>query len=204
MIYDDKPVLRAIIDALGAEMDELNQAIIDCKNNRWIDKAEGKQLDGIGEIVVRPRQIDKALALSFFGFYHQNGVLGFRQARFLRIGETSLASYVLEDAEYRFILATKAQMNVTRCTAEDTISSIKYVYQSPRVFLEEVGNANIAVAIGKKLTPNEKALGNAIDMIVRAGGIGIQYKAFFDGTPFGFLGQPNILGFDEGFFVEEF
>ena len=62
-IYGDKPVLRAILTALGAEMDELNQAVNDIENKRWIDTAEGVQLDGIGEIVDRSRQIDKAIAI---------------------------------------------------------------------------------------------------------------------------------------------
>jgi hypothetical protein len=204
MIYDDKPVLRAIIEALGAELDELNDAIIACKNDRWIDTAEGVQLDGLGEIVVMPRQIDKALALTVFGFDGQTNTVGFGQARFLRQGESALGTYILSDAEYRMLIAVKARQNVTDCTVEDTIASLKYVFDAPRIIIEETGNATITVAIGRKLTPNQIALANAMDLIIRAGGVGIKYKAFFDGSPFGFLGQQDVMGFGQGSFARAF
>jgi hypothetical protein len=203
MIYDDKPVLRAIIEALGAEMDELNQAIIDCKNNRWVDKAEGKQLDGLGEIVVQPRQIDKAIAMKLFGFLGQPNVLGFGQARFRGQDEDNLQSYILEDAEYRMAIAVKAVMNATQCTAEDTLQSLRYVFNAP-IVMEEIGNANINIAIGRQLTDNEKILANAIDLIVRAGGVGINIKSYFPTVYFGFLGQPNSHGFGVGSFAHIF
>lgn len=204
MIYDDKPVLRAIIEALGAELDELNDAIIACKNDRWIDTAEGVQLDGLGDIVVMPRQINKALALTFFGFYGQTNTVGFGQARFLRQGESPLGTYILSDAEYRMLIAVKARQNVTDCTVEDTIASLKYVFDAPRVIIEELGNAAITVAIGKKLTKNQIALANAVDLVIRAGGVGIKYKAYFSGSPFGFLGQPDVRGFGQGSFAHAF
>jgi hypothetical protein len=203
MIYDDKPVLRAIIEALGAEMDELNQAIIDCKNNRWINKAQGKQLDGLGEIVVLSRQIDKAIAIKLFGFLGQPNVLGFGQARFRGQDEDNLQSYILEDAEYRMAIAVKAVMNATQCTAEETLQSLRYVFNAP-IVMEEIGNANINIAIGRQLTDNEKILANAIDLIVRAGGVGINIKSYFPTVYFGFLGQPNAHGFGVGSFAHIF
>jgi hypothetical protein len=204
MIYDDKPVLRAIIEALGAELDELNAAIIECKNNRWIETGEGVQLDGIGEIVVKSRQISKAIGLVCFGFKGQPNIRGFRQARFLGQGESSLETYILSDPEYRMVLAVKARQNVSNCTVEDTIESLRYVFNARRVYVEEKGNATLTVAIGKKLTPNEIVLANAIDMIIKAGGVGLKYKAYFDGEPFGFLGQPSIQGFGQGSFAYMF
>lgn len=203
MIYDDKPVMRAIIEALGAEMDELNQAIIDCKNNRWVDKAEGKQLDGLGEIVVQNRQIDKAIAMKLFGFLGQPNVLGFGQARFRGQDEDNLQSYILEDAEYRMAIAIKAVMNATQCTAEDTLQSLRYVFNAP-IVMEEIGNANINIAIGRQLTDNEKILANAINLIVRAGGVGVNIKSYFPTIYFGFLGQPNAKGFGVGSFAHIF
>lgn len=204
MIYDDKPVLRAIIEALGAELDELNTAIIDCKNKRWINKADGVQLDRLGEIVVQSRQIGKAIAMQLFGFYGQPNTVGFGQARFREHGEDNLETYILADAEYRMILAVKAMMNATQCTAEDTLQSLRYVFQSP-VRLEEIGNAQIIVAIGCGLSDNEKILANAVNLIVRAGGVGIEYKSFYNQNHyFGFLGQPNAKSFGVGEFAHIF
>ncbi len=203
-IYSDKPVLRAILTAFGAEMDELNQAINDIKNKRWIDTAEGVQLDGIGEIVDRNRQIDKAIAIRLFGFYGQTNTAGFGQARFRGRNESYLASYILDDAEYKLALALKATKNNSRGTAEDTIASLKYVFKTTTVILHEPGNANIVIAIGKKLTDNEILLSNAIDLIIKAGGVGVKYKAYFPPVYFGFLGQENAQGFGVGSFAHVF
>jgi hypothetical protein len=203
-IYGDKPVLRALLTALGAEMDELNQAVNDLKNKRWIDTADGVQLDGIGEIVDRDRQIDEAIAIKVFGFYGQPNVAGFGQARFRGANESNLASYILEDTEYRLVLALKAMKNKSRATAEDAIQSLKYVFNAPTVALQETGNANIIVAIGRELTDNDMLLANAVDLIIRAGGVGLKYKSFFPGAYFGFLGQPNAAGFGQGAFARMF
>lgn len=203
-IYGDKPVLRAILSALGAEMDELNQAVNDLKNKRWIDAAEGVQLDGIGEIVDRSRQIDKAIAVKVFGFYGQPNIVGFGQARFKGANESNLESYILDDTEYKLVLALKAMKNNSRATAEDTINSLKYIYNAPAISYEEVGNANVIVGIGKKLTDNEKLLANAVDLVVRAGGVGMKYKSYYPSNYFGFLGQPNARGFGVGSFAHIF
>lgn len=204
MIVGDKPVLRAIITALGAELDELNTAVIDCKNKRWINKAEGVQLDGLGEIVVRNRQIDEAIAVQLFGFWGQPNVVGFGQARFRQQGEENLQTYILSDAEYRLALAMKVAVNSSRGTAEDTISSLRYAFNAP-IRIEEPGNANIVVSIGRELTDNERMLANALDMIIRAGGVGLKYKSYFNVNHyFGFLGQPNAKGFGVGQFAHVF
>lgn len=203
-IYGDKPVLRAILSALGAEMDELNQAVNDLKNKRWIDTAEGVQLDGIGEIVDRNRQIDKAIAIKVFGFYGQPNIAGFGGARFRGTNESSLSTYVLNDAEYGLVLALKAMKNNSRATAEDTIKSLKYIYNVPTISFEEVGNANVIVGIGKVLSDNEKLLANAADLVIRAGGVGLKYKSYYPAVYFGFLSQPNARGFGVGSFAHIF
>ena len=203
-IYGDKPVLRAILSALGAEMDEINQAVNDLKNKRWIDTGEGVQLDGIGEIVDRRRQIDKAIAVQVFGFQGQPNIAGFGEARFRGANESTLATYILDDSEYKLVLALKAMKNNSRATAEDTINSLKYIYNAPTISYEEVGNANVIVGIGKKLTDNEKLLANAVDLVVRAGGVGMKYKSYYPSNYFGFLSQPNARGFGVGSFAHIF
>jgi hypothetical protein len=185
-------------------MDELNQAVNDLKNKRWIDTAEGVQLDGIGEIVDRDRQIDEAIAIKVFGFYGQPNVAGFGQARFRGANESNLASYILEDTEYRLVLALKAMKNNSRATAEDTIKSLNYVFGAPYIVLQEVGNANLIIGIAKRLTDNEIMLSQAVDLIVKAGGVGIKYKSYFPVGYFGFLGQPNAAGFGSGSFARIF
>lgn len=203
-IYNDKPVLRAILSAFGTEMDELNQAVNDLKNKRWIDTADGVQLDGIGEIVDRNRRIDKAIAIPFFGFLGQPSTKGFGQARFRGGNETAFTSYILEDAEYKTVLREKVIKNSSRGTAEDTLRSLKFIFNAPTVAMEEVGNANIVAAIGRNLNDSDKILASAVDLIVRAGGVGLKYKAYYPSAYFGFLGQPNAQGFGLGAFAQMF
>jgi len=204
-IYDDKPVLRSILTGIGQELDELDKAILALNRDRFLDTAEGKQLDGIGEIVGQDREAKEALALRFFGFLGQPSIGGFGEERFRDADEIALASYFLGDAEYRIALAQKIMVNIAGGTAEDTIRSLKYIFNAPVVFLEETGNANIAVAIGKVLTTNEILLANAIGVVIRAGGVGLKYKTFFSFNHyFGFLGQQNAKGFGVGAFADTF
>ena len=203
--FDDKPILLAILSALGEEMDTLNAVFDDLKNKRWIDTGEGVQLDGIGRIVGRNRQIDKAVAVPFFGFQGQIGTKGFEQARFRDSNESWLASYNLEDAEYRLILWAKVAKNISDGTAEDTITSLKFIFDAPYVVLEEMGNAKIAIGIGRRLLQSDILLADAVDLLIRAGGVGVLRKVFFDyDNYFGFLGQPNAKGFEVGSFADSF
>ena len=204
-IYDDKPVLRSILTGIGQELDELDKAILAVNRDRRLSRARGRQLDGIGEIVGKDREAKNAFALQFFGFAGQSNITGFEGARFRDANEIALATYNLADPEYKMAIALKVMKNVAGGTAEDTISSIKFIFDAPVVFLHETGNANIAVSIGKVLQPNEILLANALDLIIRAGGVGLKYKGYFNYNHyFGFLGQENAKGFDIGTFADVF
>lgn len=201
--FANKPILYAILDAFGAELDEVGKAFRDLKEKRWIDTAEGAQLDGIGQIVNQPRQIKDAIPLSFFGFDGQDNALGFDVGRFRDSWEVWLHSVNLSDPEYRKILWCKVFKDVSNGTAEDTIISTKRIFDAPYVSLTEVGNAKITLGIGRLLTTNEIALARAVDLIVRAGGVGVQGMSSFNyDNYFGFWGQPNAKGFDVGLFAD--
>ena len=63
---------------------------------------------------------------------------------------------------------------------------------------------NVIVGIGKVLADNEKLLANAVDLVIRAGGVGLKYKTYYPAAYFGFLGQPNAQGFGVGSFAHVF
>lgn len=202
---DDKPVLRAVIEALGEELNELQQVLYNLKTQRTKEKAVGKQLDGIGEIVGIGRTIDEAIAIKFFGFAGQPNVGTFEEARFREIDEENLTSYRMADTEYRMIIDQKIIKNVSKGTTEDTIRSLRVAFDAPLIVLEEPGNANMIVGIGRKLTDNEKMLVNAAGLIVRPSGVGLKYKVDYDVNKyFGFIDQLYARGFDEGIFVDFF
>lgn len=202
--FANKKVIYALLDVFGAELDEVGQALADLKEKRWIDTGEGAQLDGIGTIVNQPRQIKDAIPLSFFGFEGQDNALGFDVGRFRDSWEVWLQSVNLSDPEYRKILWLKVFKDVSKGTAEDTIISTKRIFDAPYISLTEVGNAKITLGIGRLLHTNEIALARAVDLIVRAGGVGVQGMSCFNyDNYFGFWGQPNAKGFEAGLFADD-
>lgn len=202
--FKGKRVLRAILEALGEEMDELEQVFADLRDKRWIDTGEGAQLDSIGTIVNQPRQIADAIQIAFFGFQGQDNALGFEQGRFRDQWETWLQSVNLSDPEYRKLLWLKVFKNISTGTAEDTIVSTRRIFDAPYVVFSELGNAKIFIGIGRVLNKNELAIAKAMDLIVRAGGVGVKGMSMFNyDNYFGFLGQPNAKGFEVGSFADD-
>lgn len=203
--FHEKPVLAAVLETLGEELEEVAQAFCDLKEKRWIDTGEGVQLDGIGQILDRPRQIEEAVQLEFFGFRDQPNAKGFEEGRFRDSWEGWLKSCNLNDIEYRAILWMKVFKNCSRSTAEDTIRSLKFIYGADKVVLEELGNAKIAFAIGRRLDSNAISVASAVDLLVRAGGIGVVRMEHFDyARYFGFDDQVGAKGFEAGAFADMF
>ena len=206
--FQGKKVLSAILEALGEEMAELDSAFRDLKEKRWIDTGEGAQLDGIGEIVGQPRQIEQAIPLVFFGFTHQAETVGFGKGRMRHHKESWLASSNLQDTEYRLLLWHKIFKNTSDGTTESTIQSIRYIYQlsgKEKVVLEEVGNATIAIGIGRVLIPSEQIFARALDLLVRPGGVQVKEWTHFDSNGyFGFLKQPGAKSFGQGRLAHNF
>ena len=203
--FHEKPVLAAVLETLGEELEEIAQAFRDLKEKRWIDTGEGVQLDGIGQILDRPRQIEEAVQLEFFGFRDQANAKGFEEGRFRDSWEGWLKSCNLNDIEYRAVLWMKVFKNCSRGTAEDTIRSLKFIYGAEKVILEELGNAKIAFAIRRRLDSNAISVASAVDLLVRAGGVGVVCMEHFDYTRyFGFDDQVGAKGFDVGTFADMF
>lgn len=201
--FQGKPIIRGILDAFAAELDELNQSAADLKNKRWIDTGEGAQLDGIGDIVGQGRQIDDAVQIPFFGFAETENGLPFDVGRFFDSWEMWLKSVNLADPEYRLLLKSKIFKNKTQCTAEETIASLKNIYNADLVLIEDRGNAKIGLAIGRILTQSEIRTAAAVNLLIRGAGIGCDYIEHFDSSGyFGFCGQANSKGFEAGKFAD--
>jgi hypothetical protein len=203
--YQDKPIMYALIESICEEMDEIDVVINDLNTKRWIDTAEGVQLDGIGTIIDRDRIISNSVQLTFFGFEGQPNAKGFGQARFRSSEESYLSSSALSDEEYRLVLRAKIFKNSSLTYAEDTISSLLFLFDTNKIILTDVGNAKFIVAVGRILTENEIIMMRALDLFVRGGGVGCQFLSHFEyGNTFGFEGQKGAVGFGQGRFASIF
>lgn len=200
--FQDKPVIEAELDALGAELELLRQVFDDLKNKRWIDTGEGSQLDGIGTIVNRSRTIKDSLQIEFFGFSGQDNSKTFDVGRFRDINDNWLASTRLNDDDYRKILWLKVFYDSSHATGDELIHCLHVLFDAQNIVLHEVGNAKIMVGIGRRLTANDIRRARVLNLITLGGGIGLTAVEMFDPDYFGFLGQNNAKSFDTGTFAD--
>src|SRR5690606_15665488 len=108
--YGSSPRLESLVRALYAPLQ--HQQLKALHDERWLDSAVGRQLDGIGEIVGQSREIENSIYVQFFGFVGQPATAGFGQARIRREHESETSgSTRLLDAEYRRILYWKIAVN---------------------------------------------------------------------------------------------
>lgn len=191
--------MHIFLNALGAELDELTNALDDLQNKRWIDTGAGVQLDNIGVLIDRSRKIEGSIQLEFFAFYDQPNALPFNVGRFRDTPAVAYtATSILDDETYRPVLWHKVSKDTTTGTTESTIESVKFIYQAPFVTLTELGNAKIGIGIGRELTDNDIVLARALGLFIRAGGVGLDFVEEIPDPFFGFLGQGNVQGFDVG------
>lgn len=191
--------MQIFLNALGAELDELTQALDDLQNKRWIDTGSGVQLDNIGVLIDRSRNIAGSIQLEFFGFYDQPNTLTFNVGRFRDTPAVPYtATSILDDETYRPVLWHKVSKDTTKGTAESTIESVKFIYNAPFVSLTELGNAKIGIGIGRELTDNDIVLARALDLFIRAGGVGLDFVEEIPAPFFGFVDQGDAKGFEVG------
>ena len=191
--------MHIFLEALGAELDELTKALDDLQNKRWIDTGAGVQLDNIGVLIDRSRKIEGSIQLEFFAFFDQPNALSFDVGRFRDTPSVPYtATSILDDETYRPVLWHKVSKDTTTGTAESTIESVKFIYQAPYVTLTELGNAKIGIGIGRELTDNDIVLARALDLFIRAGGVGLDFVEEIPDPFFGFVDQGDAKGFEVG------
>lgn len=202
--FDGKENLTKLVTIMGNRFNVLEQVFADLRDSRWIETAEGTQLDGCGEIVAQDRLISYAIALPFFGFESQSSGRGFGKARMRHSGETYLSSAKLGDAEYRKMLKAKVFKNTSTGTAEEVITSIANIFGAAKIVITEIGGAKIRIGVGRDLTEAEITFNEAVNLMVKSGGIGIYLKSHFDPeNVFGFKSQ-GYSGFGVGKFANTF
>ena len=189
------------IKALLIEADTLEQVFCDLLEKRWIDTAEGVQLDILGAIVGQSREFIDAEIFDYFGFFDNPQAQSFGSTedvsiggRFKFIDEPTTGIRQLTDDEYRLFIRARISRNTTSSTPEDIIAQIRYIFNSPLVLLTD-GNTFYEVSIGRNISLNEKSTLVDTDIIPKTAGVRVGYVTEFDsGDFFGFQGVPNSLG----------
>lgn len=189
--------LEAVVKALIQPLNGNQAALLQLLNDRWLDTAVGQQLDGIGDIVGLPRQIDNVTYVQFFGFVGQPGIAGFGVGRLRRAYESTIGgSTTLLDPEYRRLLYWKIAINNGHGTAPEIIAALKPILQVTRVVVQDMGNAKIAVWVNRLPGAADPLMVNARRWVPKAAGVGLTLTASTE-VPFGFL-QQGFFGFGVG------
>lgn len=195
--FNDGSRIEALVRALASPLNGGQEAVRQLLDERWLDTAEGQQLDGIGDIVGLSRVIEDVAYVEFFGFLGQPGIAGFGVGRFRRAFEQVVGgSTVLLDPEYRRLLYWKIAINNGHGTAPEIIAALKPILQVSRVILQDRGNAKIAVWVDRLPGVSDPLMLNAQRWAPKAAGVGLTLTASTD-TPFGFVSQ-GFYGFGVG------
>lgn len=189
---------ESFVKAFYGPLNALDEAMESLYKNRWLDTAEGEQLDRIGSIVGIPRVVQGGLYLPFFGFRTQPSGRGFGVARMRHMREPWAQAFTLGDIEYRIVLNSKIALNNGNGTAEEIIAAVSRTLNVTGVRIFDAGNANARLYIPDFIMPSDPRFYLLDYMLPRAGGVKI-WPYFVDrDKTFGFSNQQVYYGFGVG------
>lgn len=152
--FKEKPVIDALMEAIGRQLNDVRLFFEDLKTKRSVEESVGKQLDGVGDIVVLTRKEAGELAC---------------------IPESV---FVLEDDEYRRFLIYKIWKNTNRCTYYDIIHSFQMFWDKPLYYREDEEQPATMIFETEELAPEDNAQALLNAPFVKAAGVGIKVIAY--------------------------
>lgn len=165
--YADSPNLLALLDIYCKELDELKLAVHDVIDLRYIDKAYGKQLDFIGDLVGAKRTLTGIVVTGYFGYLASAESLGMGKiddkqvgGLFKSEGDEEYQDIVLTDNLFLNWIKAKILLNNTEGSKEDCIAFFKLLLDDAAlpVKLTIPSRATIRVDLGRKLSLLEVSL----------------------------------------------
>ena len=196
--HDGKINTENFVRAFYQPINVLDKALNDLYTKRWLDTAEGRQLDGIGSIVGRSREVDNSVYLPFFGFWSQPSGRGFGQARMRRKREPWATSSFLGDVDYRVAIGMKIALNNGHGTAEELMHAVNVSLGVTGTRVLDYGNGNARIYINDFILKNDPRYSILLDNLAKAAGVKL-WPYFVDTThTFGFLNQKIYYGFGIG------
>jgi len=152
--FNGKPNLTVYHRALARQLDELRLFYVLLEVLRGLQRAEGAQLDGIGDIVVLSRR--DAFALSHI----------------------ANQDVPMTDETYRLYLAWKIALNTTDCTQKDVYGALKMFWQtSPLYYSEDVNYPATIIFTTPALSPEDNAALLLTAPKVKAAGVALRVVA---------------------------
>lgn len=148
--FKDKPNIEALYEVIGQQLDDLFLFFEQLKNERSVESSVGKQLDGVGDIVVLSR-VEAA-----------------------QMGGTESSS-TMTDEQYRKYLIYKILKNTCDCTYYDIMKGIDMFWDGPPLKYSEDPNypATLIFDFDAYKDLADQAIGIPF---VRAGGVGVYMR----------------------------
>lgn len=179
--------------------DETESTLDDLLNNRLLDSAVGKQLDGLGKILGLNRPFLSVDVQGVFGFLTDPTSLAFGDINNLDLGgnfvDYTATRQLANDDTYRKLLKAKTIINSSSMTAEETIRTISVMFDNAKVRYALTTNLSPTYTIEKVLTAFEIGL---LEILPKLLGIdNVTYIAIDEVEQFGFLGDDDSLGFTD-------
>lgn len=153
--FQDQPKLSALLKVIQKQFDDVAVFYTQLKVERWLDTAEGDQLDRIGDIVCLTRG----------------------EAGELASLDKSINA-LLEDDEYRKYLIFKIWKNTNNCTYYDVIKAFRMFWSRPLYYSEHPDEPATMFFETEALKPFEMDVEELFRIpIIRAAGVGIHITA---------------------------
>lgn len=151
--FKEKPVIDALVSAIGEQLNDVRQFYEDLRDRRGLQTSMGQQLDGVGDIVVLSRLDAGALAC---------------------INESV---YVLDDESYRRYLIFKVWKNTNNCTYHDVIKALRMFWPKPLYYREDPAEPATMVFETDMLSPEDDVPKLLNAPLIKAAGVGIKVIA---------------------------
>ena len=157
-----------LIDYIRAglkEADDLETVFQDLLTKRYLDLAEGIQLDIIGDIVGQPRGFILTVVETFFGFLGAIGSDTFgtigdagQGSNFMSISDEEFPEIVTDDTTYKVLIRAKISKNISRSTINETIDIVLQGISSSTIVIVSESQAEFKLTFPVLLSDEDKLL----------------------------------------------
>lgn len=163
--FKDAVVFNKYLELLISEQTQLLDTFKKLMQDRTIDRAEGAQLDIIGNIVGQGRVLIEADLVPYFGFIGALAPESFGDFNDPSLGgfywdltKPLAGNITLSDDQYRIFIKAKIMKNLTRATPEEVIAFVKFVFDIDKVYIAVDELAHAIIFVSDDISLFEKVL----------------------------------------------